>query len=318
MILYKYMPEPHSLLDEGYIRATQLSALNDPFEATFCKEGIERIYDSTNILVPFEQVVRHIQVSSQRVGVISFTEAKDNLLMWSHYANDHKGIAVGIDSRNLGANGIFESLFIPVYGDEYYRPYSTEIHSISYRKLTRYRTDYLDYDFDSLTKGGFLIEFFVFDVFKQKSDEWIYEKEHRSILALEQAERVIFHDFDDLDAEAVRLLKEYRAVNERKFPHPIVQIDLFEITDIISRTYCAFKIAEFSFNPDNVYLFKIGNNKIVSLIEGYRCDENYSDMNINFARSNPALKIWETHLDRNHYTLKFKEAPPSGDQFLKD
>ena len=40
MMLFKYVSNPDFILEDGYIRATQLSALNDPFEANYDKKGL--------------------------------------------------------------------------------------------------------------------------------------------------------------------------------------------------------------------------------------------------------------------------------------
>jgi len=38
---------------------------------------------------------------SNQLGVLSLSEEYDNLTMWSHYANDHKGFLLGFDSESL-------------------------------------------------------------------------------------------------------------------------------------------------------------------------------------------------------------------------
>lgn len=53
------MSNPEYFLKDGYIRATQLSALNDPFEATYCKMHYQsfvlilEIYESPNELIDY-------------------------------------------------------------------------------------------------------------------------------------------------------------------------------------------------------------------------------------------------------------------------
>lgn len=41
---------------------------------------------------------------SQTLGVLCFTSEADNILMWSHYADDHKGVVIGFDSKVLSQN----------------------------------------------------------------------------------------------------------------------------------------------------------------------------------------------------------------------
>ncbi len=39
--LFKYMSKPRNFFEEGFIRLSQPSALNDPFEAAFCRESLD-------------------------------------------------------------------------------------------------------------------------------------------------------------------------------------------------------------------------------------------------------------------------------------
>lgn len=38
--------------------------------------------------------------SNEMIGVLSLTEKNDNLLMWSHYADSHRGFCIGFDSNH--------------------------------------------------------------------------------------------------------------------------------------------------------------------------------------------------------------------------
>lgn len=40
--LFKYLPEPRNLFEEGFIRLSQMVVLNDPFEASFCMASLEQ------------------------------------------------------------------------------------------------------------------------------------------------------------------------------------------------------------------------------------------------------------------------------------
>jgi hypothetical protein len=54
------------------------------------RDKVEEQYNSTNHFA-----------SDQRFGVVSLSEIWDNLLLWSHYANCHKGFCVGFDREKL-------------------------------------------------------------------------------------------------------------------------------------------------------------------------------------------------------------------------
>lgn len=43
----------------------------------------------------------YLRSTKDKFGILSLSGVHDNVLMWSHYANNHKGICVGIDSGKL-------------------------------------------------------------------------------------------------------------------------------------------------------------------------------------------------------------------------
>lgn len=100
--LFKYLPEPRNLFDEGFIRLSQPVALNDPFEASFCSDSLNELsgyFDYSKAQDPeFGDISfsQYIEMRMHNIGVISLSENKENLLMWAHYANEHKGVVAGI------------------------------------------------------------------------------------------------------------------------------------------------------------------------------------------------------------------------------
>ena len=101
MIVYKYIRPDEiiisKVLEEMKIRFTQPSALNDPFECFPCmtqvrdhwKNHAQSTVDSTldEFMVTFRE----------RVGILSLSKKWNNLLMWSHYGDSHKGFVLGFD-----------------------------------------------------------------------------------------------------------------------------------------------------------------------------------------------------------------------------
>jgi hypothetical protein len=70
-----------------------------------------------------DQYMAHMHKQSlsklnQKYGVLSLTPINDNILMWSHYANSHKGFCVGMDSEKL-YESIGGSLGTVNYSDSY-------------------------------------------------------------------------------------------------------------------------------------------------------------------------------------------------------
>ncbi len=97
-------------------------------------------YDSTNTLW-----------TNNRFGVISFAQRWDSILMWSHYANNHRGFCVGFNRHKFEESKLFDTAGSVNYTD-------------SYPKIDPLKQSSLD------------------DVFSKthtKSSEWNYEKEYR-------------------------------------------------------------------------------------------------------------------------------------------
>ncbi|MFC3681373.1 DUF2971 domain-containing protein [Bacterioplanoides pacificum] len=112
--LYKYMPFRQEFFDNFLVRCSQRAALNDPFEILpglnyliECEFGIAPqpsgrwgktreemrvnlsgdVSDHVRTLMPFTNELKNI-------GIISLTETRDNLLMWSHYGDNHRGLVI--------------------------------------------------------------------------------------------------------------------------------------------------------------------------------------------------------------------------------
>lgn len=121
--LFKYFaPDRFDNLFRGrMIRFTQPSALNDPFELTasfeisdelvadFIQQKLTEHPDAEDMRGEFEQALRKPEnrqlIKDQiyaeilnKIGIFCLCEESKNLLMWAHYAQDHKGFIVEFDT----------------------------------------------------------------------------------------------------------------------------------------------------------------------------------------------------------------------------
>lgn len=80
--LFKYMSEPRDFFTEGFIRLSQPSVLNDPFEAAFCRTSLDELavhFDNPIFSIyGFKDLTysQYVDLKIHHVGVISFTENK--------------------------------------------------------------------------------------------------------------------------------------------------------------------------------------------------------------------------------------------------
>jgi len=106
---FKYRDIDKYTLDsliKGYLYFAPPEKLNDPFD---CKPDIKKSMLNASgklkddeahkllVLSTNELLYKNIQADIARIGVCSFSLDLKNVLMWSHYANDHKGVSILYD-----------------------------------------------------------------------------------------------------------------------------------------------------------------------------------------------------------------------------
>ena len=119
-LLYKYVSAKRALaclpeIGNGTLRATQPSALNDPFEcsAQLNDSDEENLLKILNVISPKTSIDRQRvndaiirwgslfwqellrEQLSQRFGILSFASEAKNPLLWAHYTKDGSGFAIG-------------------------------------------------------------------------------------------------------------------------------------------------------------------------------------------------------------------------------
>jgi hypothetical protein len=166
-ILYKYF-SPNTPFFKGFLaRFTQRSELNDPFEMRpsdkgfeefiLSKEGSENLC-SVDLKRTIEQKdLSHLPQVTQD-GVFCLTEDPLNLLMWSHYASEHKGLVVGFDTSNY------------------------------FFRQDLYKVTYKNQRIGDITDKELLTT---------KSNDWMYEKEFRLIRRLHNADVLVNKDIQE-------------------------------------------------------------------------------------------------------------------------
>lgn len=156
-------------LNENKIRITNPSNLNDPFECNaVCKEivdSLDKKLDEFEIIFELKKINKeeyiekahnelmksHYEKFLADLLICSFSESNDNILMWSHYSNAHKGFCIEYDLEKLIKN---KALILPVV----YSVEMPDIDNIFLKNAKKYSSIYT------------------------KSSDWEYEKEWRFIL----------------------------------------------------------------------------------------------------------------------------------------
>lgn len=176
--MFKYMSEDRieDVLINNQIRFTQACFFNDPFEMKPFIRGImnepdiikkygkelstiiiEKIKDE-NILAVVEK--KFYDTLNSHWGILSLTSNPKNILMWSHYANDHKGIVLEVDKNHKYFNKMDDK-----------KKFFNYIHKVTYslERPAQYLSDFNPEEF-----------------FLTKSIEWKYEDEYRAFKQLDK------------------------------------------------------------------------------------------------------------------------------------
>ncbi|MBV6878566.1 DUF2971 domain-containing protein [Epilithonimonas ginsengisoli] len=72
-----------------------IESLNEPFEKVYSTKSFDE-YDGTEEIVTnfFIPLREHINEYFEKVGILSLCGRNTNLVMWSHYADNHKGYCI--------------------------------------------------------------------------------------------------------------------------------------------------------------------------------------------------------------------------------
>jgi hypothetical protein len=167
MILYKYVNEGDCkrIINDSTITFTRPEYLNDIFETS---AGHHQEEENT-----FWKGYPRENSTNSNYGVLSLTRNPLNPIMWSHYADEHKGFVIGIDCEQAGLNNP-ESYVLPAkHGSVIYtktKPVNTyqnhDAKIIINGELDKFDTEYLE----ALQR-----------IFLYKSVKWAYEEEIRVI-----------------------------------------------------------------------------------------------------------------------------------------
>lgn len=193
-ILYKYMPLRQEFFSDPLLRLTQPYSLNDPFDSKPTKEAIRKkiafmtdnmgegasFVSDEEITLKHGDTRKYLETELHKFGIISLTENPHNLLMWSHYANEHNGIVIAIsnseDTFSFSKDGIKSS-------------------RIGEKKAVRVRydnnrpsKDIPDECIFSIYEDEFFRHFALI-----KSDSWMYEKEHRFLIPITESDVAILN-----------------------------------------------------------------------------------------------------------------------------
>ncbi len=168
--LYRYMPAKYFNIRNIETQTVHLSpngTMNDVFE------GLPILSQDLNCF--------DLKQLDDLAYMVCMSETKQSTLMWSHYADNHKGICVEFDLKRLKEDpcGIISHIFPIVYRDERFPMRNIESLIDSHKLLRRAIEDEEDYSGDEALDD-------ILPLFLIKSRDWEYEKEWRILFSKKQ------------------------------------------------------------------------------------------------------------------------------------
>ncbi len=181
------------------VKLSPLRTLNDPFECILNKEVEDNLLKNTSlpdVEIEIEEItsldeslkenliLKRIYDGLNEYAIFSLSETPRNLLMWAHYADEHNGVCIGYKKN------IFESIDNKVETDlgiESYTPIKVNYDNLRPQALS-------DQPSREKRKKSTLNQLIT------KSDDWMYEKEHRCIIPMIWADKIKIQEIENINA----------------------------------------------------------------------------------------------------------------------
>jgi hypothetical protein len=171
ILLYRYLDAKAALktIESRLLRISRLRDLNDPFESRIGVTGV----------IPGKEPLAHnwldsiLERQNTMYGFICFSDTSRESVLWSHYADKHKGVALEV-RFDYDPEGIIEMRYL------HERP---TIDASIYVKLSQDESGLNNYVSPLIKR-----------MIRQKSPGWAYEREYRIAFDLQKNKDLVMSD----------------------------------------------------------------------------------------------------------------------------
>lgn len=330
-LLYKYMCLRSDFFLEPKIRATPIVDLNDPYEGRFNATQITNankhyhehgkklgLFVSDMQADDVSEMMMNLSSDMHDVGIISLSEENNELLMWAHYADEHKGMVIEFDFEKpffmdsiKEVSGRKSRFGLSSLGDFFEFP-----ENVLYEKLMPVfskREDILNED-----NKEFYLKKLYKNILFTKSISWQYEKEKRSVVQLQNADEMIF-DYNHLNPkDKVDITNHIKELCDKD---KSIQCEITDDNNRVTITYpheyemhedmgdCSLRFEIYMAGKANsaqtICLFRINPLSISKVFFGVNADESLAIKNI---LSNETLchlvnNLYKCDVDDYEYSL---------------
>jgi Protein of unknown function (DUF2971) len=117
-------------------------------ESDLDEKGIAILEERLNNISEYWDMFQALEFTmiDQHYGVLSLSARWDSILMWSHYANFHKGFCVGFNEEKMRTSGLFDCGGLVKYSDDFplIDPHANEIDKMFLQ--TQYKAKNWEYE----------------------------------------------------------------------------------------------------------------------------------------------------------------------------
>ncbi|MBL0657493.1 DUF2971 domain-containing protein [Aeromonas dhakensis] len=291
-VLYKYYSSNFDLkkhLESPSMKLSTTKSFNDPFEkniphdlATMLTEKLKSELPPDLKRYQDEEYISTYTEVSKSFGVTALTETHRNILMWAHYASSHRGLCIGYKSD------FFDRL------NKLPKEYSSNT-PIYMPKRVIY--DYKRFDSEQHDSSHTTYDL-IMRAMMTKSDEWIYEKEHRCIIPFSWADKFI--KTEDVSFSTEQIIEGF--LSDDKIDGPFIDED----TGVIEYKFNGFEYdARDLASCDGISIFK--NIEIESIDSIYLGCEYQGMANIikliTSEQRYKHIKLYRYTMDKNNFSL---------------
>ncbi|CED71390.1 putative uncharacterized protein [Aliivibrio wodanis] len=323
--LYKYTKFREDFLSDPYIRATQIEGLNDPFEANVTLEQIikarkqhNEFYDVSEEFQgeDFDYMMEEFLSLSQQdlseIGVISLTEDPINPLMWAHYADEHKGVVLQVKNEHSFLCGANEYI-----GGKRVR-YNKDIFGFASElpKPVAYRRNRPQFDFIEEVapehRQAYPHKKFNEKLIYTKANDWLYEKESRSVVYLKDADRIVCsydeHTFKFCDNHEFLTVKNL-SDNRIQIDFPINFGNILDFANVDDALYDEYEdrndLYLWTRGLDAQYFFKLNPSSISAFIFG--CKSSFGDIEITKQKLSWDADLYKAKISKDKFELDLEK-----------
>lgn len=280
--------------------------LNDPFESSPSKAIRAHIAETVKKELGIDHDIPYIDsfmdgmnLIIERNGIVSLTETPRNILMWAHYANQHEGMCIGYKKN------AFEKISI------------SEI----YPQLQIAQTVPVKVNYDNCRFSDEFFEGKDYRAYKEiltahyltKSDEWIYEKEHRSIISYASATSLLIDPlkFNQLEIEDSLDLDMYIALLLKL--GALQSTDTENIYEMKNGRLTEAMVQRLRGSRCATFLINIESSDVDSIYLGCKVSKDYENELYNKIKGNEQtkhIKIYRMRISNDRFELLKDEVKP--------